>query len=178
MLAGGRWVPERPEARRRGYHLSALYAPIGLGPSWLDLAREWVTLHRGVDGKPRKADPAHPTAIYATTLCDYSAGMHLVQGILLALLAAAFAGKLAGAGLTARLVGFDNRDAMAIGAAMNARGAVEIIIADIALRAGLFDRPHPTPPAIDYLFSAIVIMAIVTTLVSPLALRRLLHDRR
>jgi len=34
----------------------------------------------------RKADPAHPTAIYATTLCDYSAGMHLVQGILLALL--------------------------------------------------------------------------------------------
>lgn len=34
----------------------------------------------------RKADPSHPTAIYATTLCDYSAGMHLVQGILLALL--------------------------------------------------------------------------------------------
>ena len=34
----------------------------------------------------RKADPAHPMAIYATTLCDYSAGMHLVQGILLALL--------------------------------------------------------------------------------------------
>ena len=96
---------------------------------------------------------------------------------LLALLAAAFAGKLAGAGLTARLVGFDRRDAMAIGAAMNARGAVEIIIADIALRAGLFDKPDPTPPAIDYLFSAIVIMAIVTTLVSPLALRRLLPAR-
>jgi formyl-CoA transferase len=34
----------------------------------------------------RKSDSAHPTAIYATTLCDYSAGMHLVQGILLALL--------------------------------------------------------------------------------------------
>ncbi len=34
----------------------------------------------------RKADETHPTAIYATTLCDYSAGMHLVQGILLALL--------------------------------------------------------------------------------------------
>jgi len=34
----------------------------------------------------RKSDPAHPTAIYATTLCDYAAGMHLVQGILLALL--------------------------------------------------------------------------------------------
>ncbi|MFS4091048.1 CaiB/BaiF CoA transferase family protein [Streptomyces sp. AF1A] len=34
----------------------------------------------------RKADPDHPTAIYATALADYSAGMQLVQGILLALL--------------------------------------------------------------------------------------------
>jgi formyl-CoA transferase len=34
----------------------------------------------------RKADPHHPLAIYATALADYSAGMHLVQGILLALL--------------------------------------------------------------------------------------------
>jgi len=33
----------------------------------------------------RKADPAHPLAIYATALADYSAGMHLVQGVLLAL---------------------------------------------------------------------------------------------
>jgi formyl-CoA transferase len=34
----------------------------------------------------RKADPAHPLAIYATAVCDYTAGMHLVQAILLALL--------------------------------------------------------------------------------------------
>lgn len=34
----------------------------------------------------RKADPHHPLAIYATALADFSAGMHLVQGILLALL--------------------------------------------------------------------------------------------
>lgn len=34
----------------------------------------------------RKSDPGHPTSIYSTPLCDYSAGMHLVQGILLALL--------------------------------------------------------------------------------------------
>ena len=34
----------------------------------------------------RKADPDLPTSIYPTPLCDYSAGMHLVQGILLALL--------------------------------------------------------------------------------------------
>lgn len=34
----------------------------------------------------RKPDAALPTAIYSTPLCDYTAGMHLVQGILLALL--------------------------------------------------------------------------------------------
>ncbi len=34
----------------------------------------------------RKADPDHPLTIYATALADYSAAMHLVQGILLALL--------------------------------------------------------------------------------------------
>ncbi|MGN6468548.1 MAG: CaiB/BaiF CoA transferase family protein [Rhizobiaceae bacterium] len=34
----------------------------------------------------RKADPSLPLAIYSTALCDYTAGMHLVQAILLALL--------------------------------------------------------------------------------------------
>jgi formyl-CoA transferase len=35
----------------------------------------------------RRADPGLPLSIYATTMADYCAGMHLVQGILLALLA-------------------------------------------------------------------------------------------
>lgn len=110
-----------------------------------------------------------------------SIGIHLdISAILeaplflLVLLAAATAGKLLGAGIAARLSGFSARQATAIGAAMNARGAVEIIIADIALRAGLFDHPDPTPDVIDYLFSAVVVMAVVTTLASPLMLRRLL----
>jgi formyl-CoA transferase len=34
----------------------------------------------------RKCDPADPLTIYPTSLADYSAGMHLVQGVLLALL--------------------------------------------------------------------------------------------
>lgn len=33
----------------------------------------------------RRADGKHPLAIYATTFADYCAGMHLVQGVLLAL---------------------------------------------------------------------------------------------
>ena len=41
MLAAGRWIAAYPERSTRGYHISALYAPIGLGPSWSDLVREW-----------------------------------------------------------------------------------------------------------------------------------------
>lgn len=41
LLAGGRWIPAHPERPMRGYHLTALLAPIGLGPSWLALAAEW-----------------------------------------------------------------------------------------------------------------------------------------
>jgi crotonobetainyl-CoA:carnitine CoA-transferase CaiB-like acyl-CoA transferase len=41
----------------------------------------------------RKSDEAHPLSIYSTPLADYSAGMHLVQGILLALLQRAKTGE-------------------------------------------------------------------------------------
>ena len=34
----------------------------------------------------RRADPSLPLSVYSTTFADYSAGMHLVQGVLLALL--------------------------------------------------------------------------------------------
>jgi phage terminase large subunit GpA-like protein len=42
MLAGGVWIARHPERAMRGYHISALYAPIGLGPSWADLVRGWL----------------------------------------------------------------------------------------------------------------------------------------
>lgn len=42
MLAEGVWIARHPERSMRGYHISALYAPIGLGPSWADLVRGWV----------------------------------------------------------------------------------------------------------------------------------------
>jgi Kef-type K+ transport system membrane component KefB len=114
-----------------------------------------------------------------------SIGIHLdlaaiteIPLFLALLLVAATVGKLAGAGLVAAMSGLSRRESIAIGAAMNARGAVEIIIAGIALRAGLFSHPAPTPPAIEYLFSAVVIMAIATTLATPIVLQRVLRDRR
>ena len=46
MLEGGVWIPEHPDRRVRGYHISALYAPIGLGPSWLDLVLHFRRIHK------------------------------------------------------------------------------------------------------------------------------------
>lgn len=46
MLEGGVWIAEHPERRVRSYHISALYAPIGLGPSWLDLVVQFKRVHK------------------------------------------------------------------------------------------------------------------------------------
>jgi Kef-type K+ transport system membrane component KefB len=108
-----------------------------------------------------------------------SIGIHLKAGalleaplFLLALIVAATVGKVVGAGLPARLLGLGTVDAVAVGIGMNARGAVELIVADVALRAGLFESPEGAAqsPYVASLYSAIVITAIVTTLATPIGL--------
>ena len=54
---------------------------------------------------------------------------------------------------------------------MSGRGAVELIIAGVALEAGLFLHPSPPDVIVQSMFSAIVIMAIVTTVATPILLR-------
>lgn len=98
-----------------------------------------------------------------------------VPTFLVLLIAAAFVGKLAGAGLAARALGMGRRESFAVGMGMSGRGAVELIIAEIALQAGLFSIPSPTPLIVEQLFSAVVIMAVVTTLATPLALQHTLR---
>ena len=95
---------------------------------------------------------------------------------LLGALAAGLIGKLGGAGLPAYLMGRPRGDALAIGRCMNVRGAVGLIVADIALRQGLFNHPQPVPAAVANPFSAVVLMALSTTLLTPIALRRVLKD--
>lgn len=89
----------------------------------------------------------------------------------------AFAGKLIGGGLPAWLSGMKLRDSTALGAGMCARGAVELIVAGVALRAGLFTQPDPVPKEITYLFSAVVIMAVVTTVAAPLIMSPLIRSK-
>jgi Kef-type K+ transport system membrane component KefB len=87
------------------------------------------------------------------------------------LILVAIAGKLIGCGLPARLLKFSNRESLAIGSVMNGRGEVLLIAAAIALAAELFENPVPTPPIVTALFSSVVITAIVTTILTPFALK-------
>jgi phage terminase large subunit GpA-like protein len=45
MLARGRWIARHPGREVRGYHLSGLYSPIGLGFTWRELWQKWQEAH-------------------------------------------------------------------------------------------------------------------------------------
>jgi len=79
-----------------------------------------------------------------------------VQLVLLIILLATV-GKVGGAGVGAWLSGIKFKDSVAIGFAMNARGAMEIILASVALDFGLID---------NRIFVALVTMALVTSMMS------------
>ena len=82
-----------------------------------------------------------------------------VQLLLIAagVLAASVLAKFGACYLAARMAGEDNRTALAIGALMNSRGLMELIIINIGLQKGIIG------PA---LFSMLVLMAVVTTMMA------------
>lgn len=83
--------------------------------------------------------------------------------ITLAVIAVATFGKVVGAYAGARLIsGLDHWSGLAFGSGLNARGALEIIIATIGLSLGILSQE---------MFSIIVVMAIVTSVMAPVALR-------
>ena len=45
MLERGLWIPRHPERPVRGYHLSGLYSPLGLGFTWSELWDKWQEAH-------------------------------------------------------------------------------------------------------------------------------------
>lgn len=77
--------------------------------------------------------------------------------IALGILAASVLAKFGACYVAARLAGEDNRTALGIGALMNSRGLMELIIINIGLQKGIIG------PA---LFSMLVLMAVVTTMMA------------
>jgi Kef-type K+ transport system membrane component KefB len=96
-----------------------------------------------------------------------------LAGVALAILAASVLAKGGACYLAARLTGQDHTTALGVGALMNARGLMELIITNIGLQHGVI-----TPA----LFSVLVLMAIVTTLMTAplfaLAYPKLVGPRR
>jgi Kef-type K+ transport system membrane component KefB len=77
----------------------------------------------------------------------------VIVGAVLVTVVATFA-KLVGAFAGGRLGGLTRRDSMAAAAALNARGALEVVVATVGLSIGVLS---------DASYSAIVVMAIATT---------------
>ncbi len=85
-----------------------------------------------------------------------------------AVLAAAVLGKAGACYAAARLCGESHRDALGVGSLMNARGLMELIILNIGLERGLI-----TPA----LFSIMVLMAVMTTLMATPMFDRVYRER-
>jgi Kef-type K+ transport system membrane component KefB len=84
-------------------------------------------------------------------------------GLLVAIVAVSFASKIVGGYLGARFAGLKHRKALTLGIGLNARGIMELVIANIAYREGLIGVE---------VFSILVIMGLFTTLNTPLLLKR------
>ncbi len=76
----------------------------------------------------------------------------------------AILGKVAGCGIGARLGGFSWRESIQLGAGMSSRGEVGLIVASVGLKNNLINNE---------IFSAVIGMVLITTLVTPPLLRAL-----
>ncbi len=78
----------------------------------------------------------------------------------------ATASKFLGSMFGARIAGLERREGMALGTALNARGALEIVIATVGLSLGVLN---------DASYAIVVVMAIVTSVMAPPLLRLLVR---
>ena len=85
--------------------------------------------------------------------------------IMLVILATAVAGKIFGTLLTKPFIRLRLKQLYLVGWGMNSRGAVELVIAYHALSIGLIST---------YIFSSLIVMALVTTVIFPLFIARMI----
>ncbi|MCE2681599.1 MAG: cation:proton antiporter [Flavobacteriia bacterium] len=82
--------------------------------------------------------------------------------LLASIIAVSFASKIIGGYLGGRFARLNHRQSVTLGFGLNARGIMELVIANIAFRAGLIDVE---------IFSMLVVMGLVTTLTTPFLLK-------
>ncbi|MFT3788791.1 MAG: cation:proton antiporter [Tepidisphaeraceae bacterium] len=96
-----------------------------------------------------------PFFVYAGLKVDLRQLLHAdMIGYTVLLTAIACVGKIAGAGLAARLTGIGTRPSMMIGVLMNTRGLMELIILTVGLQLGVINH---------VVYGMMVVMALATT---------------
>ncbi len=83
--------------------------------------------------------------------------------LLISVIAVSYFSKISGGYAGGRFAGLSNRVSLTLGIGLNARGIMELVIANIAYKAGLISTE---------VFSILVIMGVLTTLTTPLLLKR------
>jgi len=99
---------------------------------------------------------------FATMGISFNFGSFNNMTLLLVVLGASFFSKIFGGYLGGRLAGFDHAKSLTLGLGLNARGIMELVIANIALAKGFIDIQ---------VFSILVIMALLTTIFTPFLLK-------
>ncbi|WP_435335934.1 cation:proton antiporter [Haloarchaeobius sp. TZWWS8] len=84
-----------------------------------------------------------------------------------ATLVIATVGKIGGVSLAASWLGYDRTEAVEMGIGLNARGAIEIVIATVGLETGIL-----TPR----MYTVVLLVAVVTSAMTPPLLRRTLSE--
>ena len=84
-------------------------------------------------------------------------------GLLFAIIGVSFLSKIVGGYIGGRFAGLRHRKALTLGIGLNARGIMELVIANIAYREGLIGVQ---------IFSILVIMGVFTTINTPMLLKR------
>jgi Kef-type K+ transport system membrane component KefB len=82
--------------------------------------------------------------------------------LLLSVILASFISKILGGYIGGRLANFNKQKSLAIGIGLNARGIMELVIANIALQNKFIDIS---------MFSILVLMGLITTMVTPFLLK-------
>ena len=84
-------------------------------------------------------------------------------GLLIAIIFVSYFSKIFGGFIGGKIIGLNNKTSLTLGLGLNARGIMELAIANIAYKAGLIDSE---------IFSMLVIMGVLTTLSTPIMLKR------
>lgn len=90
-------------------------------------------------------------------------------GFTIILLVIALLTKVIGCGLGAKFCRYTNKEALQIGVGMISRGEVALIVAQKGYQCGMLD---------DRFFAPIVLVVIVTTLITPILLKLVMHDKQ